>query len=182
MCRCDCGTVKSVRRDHLRSGTTKSCGCLSREKLVARWTAHGEARRQRKTPEYKIWTGIRRRCLNFRNKLYPYYGGRGITLHESWRSFSQFLEDVGRRPSPKHQLDRIDNDKGYEPGNVRWTTSPVQARNRRSNIVIEYNGESMTLIEWTERLGLPYKTIYSRIKKLGWTPERAFTTPIRRKK
>lgn len=88
-------------------------------------------------------------------------------------SFEAFFLEVGSRPSKQHWIERIQNNKGYEPGNVRWATRKEQARNRRSNVVIEYEGKSKTLVEWSEELGIDYKLLHSRIR-LGWTPPRLF--------
>ena len=95
-----------------------------------------------KTPEYTCWNNLKQRCLNPQHAAYPNYGGRGITVCDAWRgSFRQFLADMGPRPSPAHSLDRIDNDRGYEPGNCRWTTIDVQRRNQRRRRTGEERGE-----------------------------------------
>jgi hypothetical protein len=107
---------------------------------------------------------------------YSDYGGRGIQVCERWRtSFMAFLADMGERPSTEHSLDRIDNDGNYEPGNCRWATKQIQARNRRCNRVISLNGEARTVAEWSELLGVSPRTIYSRLNK-GQPIERALST------
>lgn len=127
-CRCQCGNECVARTEHLTHGKIKSCGCLSKENTTKRNTTHG----LRHTPEYKIWDGIIERCCNPNSQRYADYGGRGITICPEWRSdFTAFLAAVGIRPNPKLSIDRIDNDRGYEPGNVRWTTYKEQAANRR---------------------------------------------------
>lgn len=138
-----------------------------------RYERHGLSRR----PEYHLWEAIVQRCENPHDKRYADYGGRGIRLYPAWRlSFKAFFDDVGSRPSREHQLDRIDNDRGYEPGNVRWTTRRVQQRNTRSNRRIEHDGELLLAVEWEERTGISAKTITTRLDR-GWDVERALTTP-----
>ena len=136
--RCACGREKVVNQAELRNGDTTSCGCLKRERARALGkanTKHGESWQGNKTPEYETWKGMIQRCHNPHYHHYCFWGGRGIRVCDRWReSFEAFLEDVGRRPTPKHSLDRIKNDRDYEPGNVRWTTWKVQANNRRKRL------------------------------------------------
>lgn len=122
---------------------------------------------------------MRQRCNDPGSKSYARYGGRGIKVSERWDSFPNFLADMGSRPSPRHSLERIDNAKGYEPGNARWATATEQANNRRSSRLITYQGETLTSAEWTRRTGLARHIIEQRLDKLGWSVERAFTTPVR---
>lgn len=117
------------------------------------------------------------RCVNTKNARFKDYGGRGITVCESWKgSFESFINDMGRRPSKEYSLDRIDNDKGYSPENCRWTTRKEQQRNMRSNITIEYLGQTKCLAEWSEITGIPQCTITTRIKR-GWSEKEAITQP-----
>lgn len=133
-CLCDCGKKIIVTSDGLLK-PIKSCGCWTREVTRMIFTRHGESRRHKTTPEYRIWQGMKARCFRVANPAYPRYGGRGITMCERWaNSFEAFLEDMGRRPSKRMSLDRIKNDKGYEPGNCRWATPLTQAQNRRASI------------------------------------------------
>jgi hypothetical protein len=130
--------------------------------------------------EYQIWNLIIYRCTNPNNSAFANYGGRGITICDAWRrDFTRFLQDVGRRPSSAHTLDRIDNDRGYMPGNVRWATKKEQNRNRRSNTHISAFGKTMTLIEWSELYKVASGTILNRLK-LGWPMELALATPVKR--
>lgn len=128
--------------------------------------------------EYYSWRDMRRRCLSPRAINYANYGGRGIAVCERWSTFAQFLADMGPRPTPDHSVDRIDNTKGYSPENCRWATRVEQTRNRRTTCVLTHNGVSRTLIEWAQALGMTYPTLSARIHKLGWTVERALTTPV----
>lgn len=138
LCRCSCGKVVDVRADHLRSGRMKSCGCLRREISSQVHTTHGHARPGRRDPAYKAWADMIQRCTNPRDAQWPNYGGRGITVCQRWRdSFESFLADVGPRPLGRvggragFSIDRINNDGGYEPGNVRWATPKEQRANQR---------------------------------------------------
>lgn len=123
-CKCDCGSVCYPQRGALRNGKAKSCGCLRREKLVEAARTHGMSR----TSTYRIWQNILVRCNNPSNRHYQNYGGRGITCE--YKSFEEFLADVGERP-PFHWIDRIDNDKGYEPGNCEWVSPRKNQENKR---------------------------------------------------
>ena len=130
--RCTCGVVKVVDGDGIRNKRQTSCGCRRMEGMRAQ-LAKNETHGGRRTPEYETWCGMIRRCENPKNHAFHRYGGRGISICERWRNdFSAFLADVGPRPSPEHSIDRIDNDRGYEPDNCRWATALVQARNTRS--------------------------------------------------
>lgn len=134
LCKCDCGEMMSANGTLLRNGTVKSCGCLRREMGVERGKTsrkHGEGANQRETPEYRAWTNMKSRCQNPNHVQFPDYGGRGIRVCERWQTFENFLADVGRRPSKFHSIDRINNDGGYEPGNVRWATWEEQNSNQR---------------------------------------------------
>lgn len=134
-CRCDCGAERVIPERHLVIGNTTSCGCRHRdvagEQIVKLSTRHGGSGRGRWAPEYSSWSSMVQRCTNPNNPSWPDYGGRGIAVCQRWLDASSFLLDMGRRP-PGTTLDRIDNTKGYEPGNCRWATVTVQNRNRRS--------------------------------------------------
>lgn len=177
-CKCTCGNNVAVSQYNLNDGQTKSCGCLMRERLSKASTRHGEAK---KTKEYKTWAGIKYRCYCKTDKRFSDYGGRGIIVCDRWlHSFENFLADMGRAPSPKHSIDRKDNNKNYEPNNCRWATNKEQANNKRTNVNITYKGETMTISEWCTKLDLCQNTIRARISSYGWATEDAFTIPIKK--
>lgn len=122
------------------------------------------------SPEYRSWCSMKARCCNSQNPSYPRYGGRGIKVCQRWLdSFSDFLADMGKKPTPKHTIDRFpDNNGNYEPGNCRWATAQEQSRNRRSNRVIEFGGVSRTVAEWADVLGVGYFTLARRIERKGY--------------
>lgn len=128
-------------------------------------------------PEYRAWQQMRLRCTDPKHAAWPSYGGRGITVCERWLDDpAAFIADVGPKPSPKHEIDRIDNDRGYEPGNVRWATRSQNGRNRRSSRILEYRGERRALVEWCELLNLPTDTVSKRLAA-GWSVEKALSSP-----
>ena len=174
VCMCDCGAVKAIHSSALASGNSKSCGCLQAEKRLARMTTHGLS----KTPEYFIWNTMRGRCENPSNKQWNEYGGRGIAVCKRWEKFVNFHEDMGKRPSSKHSIDRIDNNGNYEPGNCRWASKKQQARNTRSQRSVSAFGISRCLAEWEESTGIKSDTIAARIDRLGWSAEKALTKPL----
>lgn len=172
-CLCDCGNIRNVIGCSLVTGNTRSCGCIKKEVMTGNQInrTHGMS----KTKEWKAWASIKDRCLNPNVKGYENYGGRGITMHPAWiNSFESFYEHIGDAPSKKHSVDRIDNSRGYEPGNVRWATVKEQGNNRRTNVVIEFQGKSLTIAQWSEELGVPEQLLYWR-QKMGWTTERMLT-------
>ena len=168
-CSCSCGgTTVAVAYD-LVSGHARSCGCISRDRTIGRNTTHGGSKR----PEYAVWLRLVHRCVDPRAAAYPYYGGRGIRVCASWRrSFESFFAVVGPRPSSRHEIERIDNDGDYAPGNVRWATDLEQANNRRSNRWVTAHGETLTVAQWERRTGTSRWCIYARLNR-GWLGERA---------
>jgi len=177
-CVCDCGALCIAIGHKIKSGHTKSCGCLRKETIAEIGRASSTHGMNGKT-EYSIWQNMKDRCLNPRSKDYANYGGRGVSVCEKWLTFEGFFEDMGNRPSLEHSLDRIDNDGHYSKENCHWATQRQQHRNKRTNKIIEFNGESLCAIEWAERLSMPDSTLHSRLDR-GWSVERALTEPVHR--
>ena len=172
LCRCDCGNEKVVRGDRLRNGVTKSCGCLTADKARERATHN-----MTDSPEYVVWCGIKRRTLRPNNWNFKYYGARGITMCERWQhSFESFYQDVGPRPTASHTLHRLCEDRGYEPGNVKWAGRIEQANNKRNNRLLTMNGRTHTLTEWARITGKTVSSIQSRLSR-GWSVDDALTKP-----
>jgi len=132
----------------------------------------------RYSPEYHCWQAMIQRCHNPNNGYYDRYGARGIVVCDRWRAaFENFLSDVGPRPSKNHSIDRVDGNGNYEPGNCRWATRKQQQNNVSSNVLIEFNGEKMTVAQWADKLGMSRTALYSRIRS-GWKIEEALTAPV----
>ena len=176
-CICICGKLTNVLEKHLLSGHTKSCGCIKNHDKVK----HGHKRRTGQSATYTTWQSMIQRCHDPDFDSFKDYGAKGISVCERWLTFSSFLEDMGDRPIGK-TLDRIDGKGNYEPGNCRWAGALEQANKKRSNQKLECDGVSMTIAEWSQRTGLDYGCLYKRVFQLGWTPERALTTPSRKEK
>lgn len=170
--RCDCGVVTRKRLKSIRSGHTSSCGCLARETLAERNKTHGLSRAHRR--EYRSWKDMRARCNNPNNADYADYGGRGIAVCDAWDDFAAFYADMGDRPDG-FTIDRIDVDGNYEPGNCRWASHKEQANNKRSNHLIEIDGERLTLQAWCDRYGIDSSKVRYRLS-VGMPPKEALTS------
>lgn len=180
---CDCGQTTIVGGFGVNRGRTWSCGCGSADLARGRGT-HREAGHSR-TPEFDTWAGIRQRCFNPKHPGYKWYGGRGITLVARWdvgedgrSGYECFVADMGRRPTPSHSIDRIDNDGPYAPWNCRWVTQTEQQRNRRNNHREMIDGRLLCLAEISEQYDVPYARLKSRLR-IGWPIEKAAKTPLR---
>ncbi len=184
-CQCDCGKIRVVYAGNLRSGKCRSCGCKMTEHGGGRQIKYGK--KAINIPEYNVWRGMKGRCNGTYAKN---YSGRGIVVCEGWQeSFEAFYGQLGSRPSPKHTIDRIDNDGNYScgiceqcvkngwPMNCKWSTNREQLLNTRSNHMIEINGETKPLTVWAAIFGISNDLVNSRINTLGWSPERALTQP-----
>lgn len=181
-CDCDCGEENIVRGDLLRGGRIRSCGCLSvdvaRRRLREMTTTHGDT----DSKEYRAWCKMKERCDVASAAGYANYGGRGISICERWRSYEAFLEDMGRAPSAKHSIDRVDGNGNYEKGNCRWATATEQVRNRRTTLRVIIGGVEKTLFEWCEAFKMPYHAVYLRISRRGWAPVDAIAVPLGQKR
>ena len=170
ICECKCGSgLKVIRQDHLAALKTLSCGCLRGE----RTKTHGLS----KSPHYVRWRGMMERCYKVSCQSYPVYGGRGIKVCEAWHDIVTFITQLPLGYFEGAELDRIDNDGDYEPGNVRWVTSKANCNNRSTGHLLTYQGITKTMTEWAEEYGLVMQTLWERIEIWKWDVERALTTP-----
>jgi hypothetical protein len=165
-CICDCGDISIIDANSLKEGSSKSCGCLQKELVVKLMTTHGFGSSKNRVPEYTLWINIKARCYNKNNPDYKKWGAKGVSMCDRWlNSFEDFFEDVGRRPSDIHSLDRYPNKSGnYEPGNVRWATSKEQARNTIRNRIIKYDNKEMIVSDWLKVLKVPQTSFYRQLR------------------
>ena len=179
-CKCDCGNEIIANVGNLKNGHTKSCGCLRVDRCKTNFTKHGLEH----TRLYGIWSDMRLRCYDEKNIAYHRYGGRGITICDEWKNDVKAFYDWATANGYKDSLtiDRIDNDGNYCPENCRWATVKEQASNRRSNILVTHNGKTQTMKKWANEVGTPYKVVWARMQKLGWSAERALTEPVKKGK
>lgn len=170
LCLCDCGTKKVFSISHLRDGSTSSCGCEKNEKLRASSTKHGYSKNKEYRSEYNVWVGIKRRCSDPSTTHYKNYGARGVTVCERWLGadgFPNFISDMGKKPTPRHSLDRHpDNNGNYSPENCKWSTMLEQNRNKRDCHYLEYDGRKMVLLDWANELNVARFFIYSNLKTM----------------
>jgi len=177
LCQCDCGNICIKRSSVLKQGIAQSCGCLAKELASSRLKTHGETFSRL----YNIWHGMIQRCEYPHRKDYPRYGGRGIVVCEEWRnSFSAFRDwAIANGYQADLTLERKNYNGNYCPENCCWENQKKQQNNRSSNKMLEFRGETHTLTEWAEILGINRNALGLRLKA-RWSIERAFTTPVRR--
>jgi hypothetical protein len=169
ICRCDCGGEISLRRYDITTGRTKTC-------RSCRLSTNS------RDPLYIVWINMKSRCYNPKHPQFKDYGARGLIISDDWKlSFKTFQEDMPGYAQGL-TLERKDNSRGYSKENCEWSSFKNQNNNRRSNRLIEYRGRSLTLTQWAEELGMNPGTLVSRIDNSKWTIEKAFTTPLLRKK
>ena len=174
-CQCECGNIKEVREDHIFDGKIISCGCHKDKLTRERMKTHEDS----SSSLYGRWSHIKGRCCCPTDDAYVNYGSRGITMCDEWTNSYESFRDwsLANGYQPDLSIDRIDNNKGYSPENCRWASVKIQANNKRNNHMITYNGETHTLAEWAEMLGLTQATLRQRLNKHHWTIERAMSTP-----
>lgn len=168
ICQCDCGNKIEVEASNLKSGNTTSCGCSRLGNTSG--VTHG----MYKTRTYCIYRSMKNRCYNKKEKSYERYGKRGITICDYWHNFSNFFKDMGKCPS-NMTIERINNNLGYSKQNCKWATHKEQGNNKRSNILITHKGKTLTLSQWADRSHVCYQTFVSRVRRMGWSMERALS-------
>lgn len=161
ICKCSCGNEENVCAASLTKGVSTKClKCYQKTMPI-----HGYTSREKREPLYDIWMGMIARCENPKHASYKHYGGKGITVCEAWKDFEIFKEEIGNRPTLKHSVDRIDNNKGYYKENCRWATHIEQGRNRSNNRIIEYNNEKKCATEWAEILNVKSYTLFKYLER-----------------
>jgi hypothetical protein len=169
-CRCICGKTTIVAASTLRSGKSKSCGCLHNELLSLRKFIHGKSL----SPTYRVWASMKGRCYNKKNVRFKDYGGRGIKVCDRWKnSFKNFYKDMGDKPKNK-SIDRINNNGDYSPKNCRWATYKEQSTNKRTNVYIRFNNQNKTVKDWSKFLGINYSTLRNRLYRSHFSIKKSF--------
>lgn len=179
VCRCDCGTIKEIVGDNLRSGATNSCGCQVTKATIERSTKHGYSRRgENRSRIYKIWSKMKARCEHENDPAYKDYGGRGIKLCDGWHDFLTFKDwSYNHGYTDDLTIDRIDVNGNYEPDNCRWVGWDIQHNNTRNTIKVTLGDITHSLSEWCRELNLRYSTVQSRIHR-GIDVYEAMFTPV----
>ena len=166
-CACECGNTTTVQGVLLRSGNTKSCGCLRVDTPAIDKVTHGMNRKGKMHPLYRVWVGMKTRCTNQNEASWDNYGGRGISVCEEWQTFEPFYKWAKDKYRKGLEIDRADNNKGYSPDNCHFVTTTENMRNKRNNRHITIGGETKLLVEWAEETGIDRLTLYQRVKA-GW--------------
>lgn len=175
LCRCDCGNSKNIALNSLRTGNTKSCGCIKKITSPINATAHG----MRCSKIYSVWRGMKQRCYLKSNPSYKDYGGRGIRVCDLWLDDFQAFYDWAMENGYKEGLsiERINVNGDYEPDNCEWIPFSEQSLNKRNTRLITFNNKTLTLREWSEELNLSYGALERRLQ-VGWSVEKTLTTPL----
>jgi hypothetical protein len=185
LCKCDCGNETIVGGSTLRAGHTKSCGCIEteyRQKFGQSNVKHGHARLKTRHPLHYIWACMLQRCYNKKSQVYKYYGGRGISICDKWkndymsfhndmiRGYDEHIKVYGKKNT---SIERVDNNGNYTPSNCKWATRAEQCINQRRILRYSYNGLTLSIREWADRIGIKRSTLKYRIQKARWTIKRA---------
>ena len=186
LCKCDCGNQSIVASTRLKSGRTRSCGCLKGETAKKVMSTHKKTR----TKIYNLYHLIKARCYKPYTNNFKDYGGRGITMCDEWLGKNGFInfynwatnngykEEILPNGKNKWTIDRIDVNGNYEPKNCRFVTNEEQAKNKRNTVYLTYNGETLTQNEWAKKLNIYAGAIQWRLKK-GWSVEETLSTPVK---
>lgn len=179
-CICDCGKKVTIDGVSLRNRHTKSCGCYKKIKKAEMFDNHSILHKR----IYQVWASMKDRCSNPNSQNYKWYGGKGIIVCEEWKnsfeSFYKWALENGYKEDAKrgaYTLDRIDTNGNYEPSNCRFVNTKIQSRNKSTTFYLTHNGVTKSLADWSEEVGILATTIDSRIRKHGWSIEKALTTP-----
>lgn len=179
-CKCDCGNYTITQGTELKNGRTKSCGCYAKDFARTKFTKHGLSNNKLRF----VFNSMHARCENPNNNQYHNYGNRGVVVCNEWKAPDGFINFYNWAMSNGYaeglQIDRIDNDGNYCPQNCRWVTPHENSLNKRVSLKTEYKGQVKTLMEFAEEFNIPYKTLFCRIKYLGWDIEKSLKQPIRK--
>ena len=184
LCKCDCGNIKEYSMDRVIHGRTQSCGCLRNEMFLAHRNNNGTSVYPKEaiaSKLYKIWNSMKCRCYTISSGAYFKYGAKGIRMCDEWKNdFMTFYNwALANGYSDELTIDRIDYRGNYEPSNCRWADIRTQANNKSNVRKYEYNGELHTMTEWSEIMNINYGALWERLNVLGWSLEKALTTPVR---
>ena len=184
LCKCDCGNIKEYSMDRVIHGRTQSCGCLRKEMFLTHRNDKGTSAYPKEATTsklYKIWNSMKCRCYTISSGAYFKYGAKGIKMCDEWKNdFMTFYNwAIANGYSDGLTIDRIDYRGNYEPSNCRWADMRTQANNKSNVRKYEYNGKLHTMTEWSEIMNINYGALWERLNVLGWSIEKALTTPVR---